>query len=36
MEEEDLDEAELNTEMEGLIVLANEFYDREMELLRKE
>jgi hypothetical protein len=28
-EAEDLDEAELNTEMEGLIVLANEFYDRE-------
>jgi hypothetical protein len=30
-EAEDLDEAELNAEMEGLIVLANEFYDREME-----
>ena len=28
---EDLDEAELNQEMEGLIVLANDFYDREME-----
>ena len=28
-EAEDLDEAELNAEMEGLIVLANEFYDRE-------
>jgi hypothetical protein len=31
-EAEDLDEAELDiTEMEGLIVLANAFYDREME-----
>jgi hypothetical protein len=30
-EAEDLDEAELNVEMEGLITLANEFYDREME-----
>ena len=30
-EAEDLDEAELNQEMEGLIVLANNFYDREME-----
>ena len=29
-EAEDLDEAELNTEMEGLIVQANDFYDREM------
>ena len=29
-EAEDLDEAELNAEMEGLIVLANEFYDREI------
>ncbi len=29
-EAEDLDEAELNQEMEGLIVKANEFYDREM------
>jgi hypothetical protein len=27
-EAEDLDEGELNIEMEGLIVLANEFYDR--------
>ena len=30
-EAEDLDEAELNAEMEGLIVLANEFYDREIQ-----
>jgi hypothetical protein len=30
---EDLDETELN-EMEGLVVLANEFYDREVKLLR--
>lgn len=29
-EAEDLDEAELNAEMEGLIVKANEFYDREI------
>ena len=29
-EAEDLDEAELNAEMEGLIELANEFYDREI------
>jgi len=29
-EEEDLDEAELNAEMEALITLANEFYDREV------
>ena len=28
----DLDEAALNSEMEGLIVLANEFYDREIKL----
>jgi hypothetical protein len=27
---------ELNIEMEGLIVLANEFYDREMERYEKE
>ena len=31
-EAEDLDEGELNQEMEGLIVLANEFYDREISL----
>ena len=31
-EAEDLDEAELNTEMESLIVLANKFYDREISL----
>jgi len=30
-EPEDLDENELNTEMEGLIEAANNFYDREME-----
>jgi hypothetical protein len=35
-EPEDLDEAELNAEMEGLIVQANEFYDREMERYEKE
>ena len=35
-EAEDLDEGELNSEMEGLIVLANEFYDREMERYEKE
>jgi catalase (peroxidase I) len=29
-EAEDLDEAELNAEMEALIVEANEFYDREI------
>jgi hypothetical protein len=29
-EDEDLDEAELNSEMENLITLANEFYDREI------
>jgi hypothetical protein len=31
-EAEDLDEAELNAEMENLITLANEFYDREISL----
>lgn len=31
-EDEDLDEAELNAEMESLITLANEFYDREIAL----
>ena len=30
-EDEDLDEAELNAEMENLITLANEFYDREIQ-----
>jgi len=30
-EPEDLDENELNEIMEGLIVLANEFYDREVQ-----
>ena len=35
-EAEDLDEGELNSEMEGLIVLANDFYDREMERYEKE
>ena len=30
-EPEDLDENELSSEMEGLIELANNFYDREME-----
>lgn len=35
-EAEDLDEAELNAEMETLIELANNFYDREMELYEKE
>jgi hypothetical protein len=34
-EAEDLDEAELNSEMEGLIVQANAFYDRDG-TLRKE
>jgi hypothetical protein len=29
-EDEDLDEAELNEQMENLITLANEFYDREI------
>lgn len=31
-EDEDLDEAELNAEMESLITQANEFYDREIAL----
>jgi hypothetical protein len=31
-EDEDLDEAELNAEMENLITLANAFYDREISL----
>jgi hypothetical protein len=35
-EAEDLDEAELNQEMEGLIEAANIFYDREMERYEKE
>lgn len=35
-EAEDLDEAELNAEIEGLIELANAFYDREMERYEKE
>ena len=35
-EPEDLDENELNAEMEGLIVLANEFYDREVERYEKQ
>lgn len=35
-EAEDLDEAELNIEMEGLIEAANAFYDREMDLYEKE
>ena len=35
-EPEDLDEAELNAEMEGLIEQANAFYDREMERYEKE
>ncbi|MCG9793021.1 MULTISPECIES: hypothetical protein [Flavobacterium] len=35
-EAEDLDEAELNVEMEGLIEAANSFYDREMERYEKE
>jgi hypothetical protein len=30
-EVEDLDEGELNVEMEGLLLQANAFYDREME-----
>ncbi len=29
-DDEDLDETELNTEMEGLITQANAFYDREV------
>ncbi|QEE51420.1 hypothetical protein FUA48_18150 [Flavobacterium alkalisoli] len=35
-EPEDLDENELNSEMEGLIEQANNFYDREMERYEKE
>ena len=35
-EAEDLDEAELNAEMEGLIEEANAFYDREMERYEQE
>ena len=35
-EDEDLDEAELKAEMEGLITQANTFYDREMERYEKE
>lgn len=35
-EDEDLDEAELNAEMETLITMANTFYDREMERYEKE
>lgn len=35
-EDEDLDEAELNAEMETLITLATAFYDREMERYEKE
>jgi hypothetical protein len=35
-EAEDLDEAELNQELEGLIEQANLFYDREMERYEKE
>ena len=35
-EPEDLDETELNAEMEGLIVAAGEFYDREMERYEKQ
>jgi len=35
-EPEDLDENELNAEMEGLIILAGEFYDREMERYEKQ
>ena len=35
-DDEDLDEAELNAEMENLIVEANAFYDREMERYEKE
>jgi hypothetical protein len=31
-DDEDLDEAELNAEMENLITLANAFYDREISL----
>jgi hypothetical protein len=35
-EADDLDEAELNQELEGLIEQANSFYDREMERYEKE
>ena len=35
-EAEDLDEVELNAEMERLIVLANDFYEREMKIYEKE
>ncbi|KGO81927.1 MULTISPECIES: hypothetical protein [Flavobacterium] len=35
-EPEDLDENELNSEMEGLIEMANNFYDREMERYENE
>ncbi|KGO92392.1 hypothetical protein [Flavobacterium subsaxonicum] len=35
-EPEDLDENELNAEMENLIVLANEFYDREVARYEKQ
>jgi hypothetical protein len=35
-EDEDLDEAELNAEMENLIIQANAFYDREMDRYEKE
>ena len=35
-EPEDLDEAELNSEMEGLIEQANAFYDREIARLEEE
>ncbi|MFL9838011.1 hypothetical protein ABS768_10915 [Flavobacterium sp. ST-75] len=35
-EPEDLDENELNSEMEGLIEMANNFYDREMERYESE
>jgi hypothetical protein len=35
-EPEDLDENELNAEMEGLIVAAGTFYDREMERYEKQ
>lgn len=34
--EEDLDEAEFESEMESLITQANEFYDREMERYEQE
>jgi hypothetical protein len=35
-EPEDLDEAELNAEMEGLIEQANAFYDREIARFEEE